>query len=206
MPFRRGGGWRAGSGPRVWDIVSPGAEFPVRVIRVVDGDSLFADYLGEDRRRLGVLTFEIRLFGIDAPELRRGLRPAQRGADEATSYLRSIALGREFTFRYFRRLDRRSRFLPWSEPRLLGILLRGRGRITVNREMLREGWAHCWVYEKARCLDIPPPGVLNGAGESQRDARENRRGIWAYPPEDRVLPDHYRNPRRRPSCRCRASG
>ena len=149
---------------------------------------------------------KIRLFGIDAPEPRRRGRPAQRGADEATSHLRRIALGQEFTFRYLRCLNRdsweRNSWGRWyrrrRKPRLLGILLRGRGHITVNREMIREGLAHYWVYEISRGLDAPPPGVLNGGPESQGEAQDNGRGLWAYPPEDRMLPDHYRNPRLRP--------
>ena len=186
--FRRRRAWR----PRVWEFYRPVSEFPVRVFRVIDGDSVMVACTGPEASGIYLPEFEVRLFGIDAPELERGRRPLQRGAVEAGEYLSEIALGREFTFRYLRHLEGRRRgFGRRGPPRLLGVLLRRRGLMSVNREMIQVGWAHRWVYT-GPLGRTPVPGVLNGAAAAERIARENSRGLWAYPPEDRMLPEDYR--------------
>lgn len=111
--------------------------------RVVDGDSIF---VGES---------EIRLFGIDAPELdqicTRASRSWQCGA-EAAAALRAVTAGRRIVCRA-RDRDRYGRTVAVCHA----------GEVDLGAAMIRRGFA-----------------VAYGAYDShEREAREARRGIWS---------------------------
>ncbi|MFO0990282.1 MAG: thermonuclease family protein [Alphaproteobacteria bacterium] len=111
--------------------------------RVIDGDSLM------------VAGSEIRLFGIDAPELRQTCTRAGRtwscGA-EAAQALRRMVAGRELVC-HPRERDRYDRTIATCRA----------GELDVSAAMVRGGYA-----------------VAYGAYETdEREAREARRGLWA---------------------------
>jgi endonuclease YncB( thermonuclease family) len=110
--------------------------------------------------------FRVRLYGIDAPEIRHGRQPGQpHGADakqalEGKVLLRNVLLEIRDVDRYKRRV---------------GVLRIGAR--DVNAEMVREGWT--WAYRE----------YLNGPYASEyldaeRVARDNRLGLWLeYKPQ-----------------------
>ena len=52
-----------------------------------------------------MLVFEVRLFGIDAPEKRNSWRPGQDGGLESRDHLNSLICDRALTFDYKVQLD-----------------------------------------------------------------------------------------------------
>lgn len=138
--------------------------FEGRVVRVKDGDSLIVERAGVKRRS------EIRLAGIDAPEL------AQPWGIQSRSALRRIAMGKQVRVEVTDR-DRYGRLVArlWV------------GRTHVNARMTAEG--HAWAF--SRYLDDPE--IRAG----QVAARKAGRGLWSLRPEDRLPPPAWRarNPR-----------
>jgi endonuclease YncB( thermonuclease family) len=127
------------------------APFPevrsAKIVRIRDGDSLVA--------LAGGVEIDVRLHGIDAPELGQAYgRRARRRAGE-------LAFGKEV------RLDARGTD-SWGR-RLAEVLLPD-GR-SLNRELVSEGLA--WWYRKyAEDADL---------ASREREARAARRGLWADP-------------------------
>ena len=155
----------------------------VKIRRIVDGDSLEAQYVGCYgwlRRR----PFTVRLYAIDAPEL------SQPGGTASRAHLQSLVrrggLRMELvdTDRYGRRV---------------ALLYRGRRgrRRSVNLAMVQDGMAHWYRRYGGREL---------GFERAEAEARARRRGIWRhragaqrpwdYRTEQRNRTDHRR--RRRP--------
>ena len=117
----------------------------VRVERVIDGDSLL---VARDRGLAGMLfgggTVEVRLFGIDAPEL------GQSFGFEARSALEGMSRG-PLTLKA-RSKDRYGR--------TVGTLMDSRGR-SVNLMMVEAGFAHAFTRL----------GTIRGVREAERRAR-----------------------------------
>ena len=122
--------------------------YRAQVSRVIDGDSLTV--------WAGDLQEEVRLYGIDAPEME------QPGADEARNALWRM-LGRQ-TF--------------WLEPqhtdpygRTVGIIYHQERhhRDSVNLRMVREGQAY--AYTRFGGMEL-------GIHQAEADARQGRRGSW----------------------------
>lgn len=141
-----------------------GKTLPIRILRVIDGDSL-------EVKRRGLFQcfdrpFQVRLFGIDAPELSQPL------GHEAKAQLERLCRGRL-------RLIVRS-----TDPyqRVVGIVERRRGRPSLNEEMVESGFAYHHVRFAPNAEDL--------AG-AEAKARADRRGIWGLeePPQ---LPWEYR--------------
>ena len=130
----------------------------VKIRRVVDGDSVEAQYgglLGMMRRR----PFPVRLYAIDAPEL------AQPNGAAARAHLQSLVGGGGSlrievmdTDRYGRRV---------------ALLYRGRGRRgrrnSVNAQMVQAGMAY-WYGRYG--------GQELGFDRVEAEARRRRRGVW----------------------------
>jgi micrococcal nuclease len=115
--------------------------------KVHDGDTL----------RCG--TESVRLFGVDAPEVRRGQTPAEPFAYEARDALVALTRGR-VGCRFVER-DRYGRFVGrcWSDL-----------APDVNAALIRSGFATEWLrYSKGAYKD------------AEADARHHRRGQWASP-------------------------
>lgn len=138
--------------------------FEGRVVRVKDGDSLLVQRADVKR------TSELRLAGIDAPEL------SQPWGIQSRSALRRFAQGSAVRVEVTDR-DRYGRLVArvWQ------------GRIYVNAEMTRQG--HAWAFDRY---------LADGAIRAgQREARAAGRGLWSLPPQDRLPPATWRerNPR-----------
>ncbi|MFN4071339.1 MAG: thermonuclease family protein [Thermus caldifontis] len=140
---------------------------PVRVVKVVDGDTLDLEGIGR-----------VRLIGIDAPESRMNHRAS--GPEElrlgkmATDYLRRLLGGRpvwvELDVRERDRYRRVLAYLYVEDPRgdwVYG----GRRFLQVNLEMVRAGWADPYTV---------PPNVRYAHLylEAAREARAKGRGMW----------------------------
>lgn len=135
---------------------------PATVTRVIDGDTFEVKVNGQKRK--------IRLYGIDAPELR------QPYGQEAKRYLTSFLLNREVLIEDMG-TDKYGR-----ETAIASIKM-GKSTILVNEELLRNGFAwHMTFFDKStHCLAWE---VI--AQEAQRD----KIGLWADP--NPVKPFEYR--------------
>jgi micrococcal nuclease len=133
--------------------------FEGKVFRVKDGDSLMV--FRPDVKR----TSEIRLAGIDAPEL------AQPWGVQARTALRRLADGKPVRVEVTDR-DRYGRLVArvWV------------GRTMVNAEMTRQG--NAWAFDRY----LKDPEIRAG----QELARREKRGLWALPPADRLPPPTWR--------------
>jgi len=124
-----------------------------KVTRVDDGDIITVVAEGSSN-------LEVRLYGIDTPEIRHGEEPGQPYGDTAKQVLTRTILGKTVTLEIWDiDLDRR----------MLGIVyLDGRN---VNKEMLLMGMA--WASH----LHISTPHTSEFFQAEQR-ARETKRGLW----------------------------
>jgi micrococcal nuclease len=124
----------------------------VEVVRVIDGDSVRVSVNG--RRD------EVRLIGIDAPEM--GQRPWGRRAKE---HLEDLLFGSSENPSIEYDVERRDKY-----GRLLAYVRTGDGRF-VNEEMLRDGFA---------VLFTVPPNVryMKEFRAAQESARDRGLGIW----------------------------
>lgn len=138
--------------------------FEGTVVRVKDGDSLMVERL--DVRR----TSEVRLAGIDAPEL------GQPWGIQSRTALRRMVLGDRVRVEVF---DRD------SYGRLVGKVWEG--RVLVNAEMTERG--HAWAFSRY----MRDRSIRAG----HEAARRAGRGLWGLPEKDRVPPATWRdrNPR-----------
>ena len=152
---------------------------PVRVINVVDGDTV--DVVPANARRGGEPT-RVRLWGIDAPEWQQPLGP------EATRALNEL-------FRDGRGVLRMEVFAYDQYARALGLLYwdrEGRGQ-SVNREMVRLGYAYASRYRQGQSFRKEL-----GFDAAEAEARRRRDGVWGLAGGERELPWAYRSRQRQP--------
>lgn len=136
------------------------AGFTGEVARVKDGDSILV-YRADVKR-----TSEVRLAGIDAPEL------AQPWGIQSRTAMRRLVLGKQVRVEVTDK-DRYNR--------LVGKVWQG--RTYVNAAMTAGG--HAWAYDRyLKDRDIR-------AGQDK--ARRDRLGLWALPPEQRLPPATWRD-------------
>jgi endonuclease YncB( thermonuclease family) len=140
-------------------IPAAATRFEGRVVGVKDGDSLLVHR--PDVKR----TSELRLAGIDAPEL------AQPWGIQSRSALRRLSQGSAVRVEVTDR-DRYGRLVArvWQ------------GRTYVNAEMTRQG--HAWAFDRY----LADSAIRAG----QREARAAKRGLWSLPPQDRLPPATWR--------------
>ncbi len=155
-------------------MVRVGETINVRVLRVVDGDTLEVKRLGF----WGWFTspFRVRLYGIDAPELRQGY------GRESTAALAELVQGS-------RRL--RMEVIDFDRyDRVVGLLYRkGQPRTnSVNVAMIRSG--HAYWYQRYGGRDL-------GFGAAEQEAKRAHRGVWASRTGDEAPPWEYRAAQRR---------
>lgn len=124
-----------------------------RVVHVADGDTLTV--ASRDRERM-----KVRLYGVDAPEVRHKETPGQRFGGEARQALRALTLGRSV------RVDVVEAD---THGRAVGLVYEA--GVNINLAMVRGGWA--WAYR--RYLAAPYASEFIDA---EREARANRRGLW----------------------------
>lgn len=133
--------------------------FTARVVRVKDGDSIVVER--HDVKRIS----EVRLAGIDAPEL------AQPWGIQARSGLRRIVLGKDVTVE----VTDRDRY-----GRLVGKVWLGKAY--VNAAMTLSG--NAWAFDRY----MPDKAIRAG----QEEARRRKRGLWGLPAEQQVPPASWR--------------
>lgn len=124
-----------------------------KVTRVTDGDTLIL-VTGEGTK------LKVRLYGIDAPEVRHEEVPGQPYGREARDALKELALGRNATLELVD-IDTHKRMV---------CIVRVSG-VDINREMVRSGFA--WAYR--RYLSAPYASVYIAA---EKEARNRRLGLW----------------------------
>ncbi|TPE62302.1 nuclease [Sandaracinobacter neustonicus] len=136
------------------------ASFTGEVVRVKDGDSILV--YRPDVKRIS----EVRLAGIDAPEL------AQPWGIQSRTAMRRLVLGKQVEVEVTDK-DRYNR--------LVGKVWQG--RIYVNAAMTEGG--HAWAYDRY----MKDRQIRAG----QDKARREKRGLWALPPEQRIVPAAWRD-------------
>lgn len=139
-------------------------EFEARVVRVKDGDSLLVERLPMKRIN------EIRLAGIDAPEL------AQPWGIQSRAALKRLIEGKHVRIEVTDR-DRYHRLVGkvWVD------------RTYVNAWMTRNG--HAWAFDRY----LEDKDIRAG----QIAARKEKRGLWTLPEREQIPPPTWRsrNPR-----------
>lgn len=138
--------------------------FEARVLRVKDGDSIMVERFPQKR------VSEVRLAGIDAPELGQPWGASSRAA------LRRLVDGRRVMVEVVDR-DRYGRLVS-------RVFV---GQVYVNAAMTGSG--NAWAF--ARYM---PDAAIRAGHEA---ARREGRGLWSLPPHQRVPPATWRetNPR-----------
>ena len=138
-------------------------DYPVDVLRVIDGDSVKVRLPGGDEH-------SVRMYGIDAPE------KDQRSGRESQDYLQRVVRSRrEWRLRVVD-VDRYQR--------LVGVLYPEGGSVrdSANHAMVEQGLAY-WYREYG--------GEELGFDDSERYAKRERAGVWAQ--KNSVKPwDHRR--------------
>jgi len=120
--------------------------------RVLDGDTLL---LLSDTK-----TIKVRLFGIDAPEIRRRIREGQPFGKEAQQALEKKVAGKKVA------ID----VIDVDKSRLvIGVVKTGERDI--DREMIEEGWA--WAYRQ----HLKEP-LASRYISAENKARKMRLGLW----------------------------
>lgn len=130
-----------------------------KVSRVIDGDTL--TLVTREGTKL-----RVRLYGIDAPEVRHEEMPGQPHGEEAKEALAAQVLGRGVTVEIVD-ID--------VHKRVVGIV--HRSGADINLEMVRGGYA--WAYR--RYLSAP---YASGYIEAENEARGRRAGLWKQPNPD----------------------
>lgn len=145
--------------------VAPLLTYEADALAVIDGDTIEATVAGR--------AAQLRLYGIDAPEL------AQAHGEEARAELRRLVAGRRLRISAID-VDRYQRLIAQVE-------VNGR---KVNEALLAGGFA--WAYRAY--LEEPETGRFCAAEAGARDAR---RGLWHDSPNRWDAPWDYRERQRR---------
>jgi micrococcal nuclease len=125
------------------------------VIRVVDGDTLQLD--GGER---------VRLIGVDTPETVHPNKPVGYFGKEASAFTKRMAEGKRARLEFD--VERTDRF-----GRTLAYVYLEDGTF-LNAEIIREGYGHAETRFPFRYLEQ--------FRAHEREAREQRRGLWAEGP------------------------
>ena len=124
------------------------------VERVVDGDTVIVSGLGS-----------VRLIGVDTPETVHPNGLVEAFGYEASTFLRELVLHQQVRIEYdIQRKDRYNRTLAY--------LYLQDGRF-VNAAIVREGFGHAYTQFPFRYLDE--------FRQLEREAREQKRGLWRDP-------------------------
>lgn len=141
-----------GGGSRPPSPAAPGERRgPVRVARVLDGDTLKLED-GET----------VRLIGVDAPETHHPELPVQRFGEEASDFLRNLVDGFEVVLE-MNPAEPRDKY-----GRTLAYVWKGES--LVNAEIIRRGYAYAYTR-------FPHPR-LEEFVEHEREARRAQYGLW----------------------------
>ena len=139
-------------------VFAPASHAYVRTIegfvtQISDGDTVTLEMRDGAKLR-------VRLYGIDAPEVRHDKKPGQPFSEEARWALAEKILRKNVILTVLEGEQHK---------RMVGII--SLGKRSINKEMVREGWA--WAYR--RHLRGPYVSEFINA---EREAREKKRGLW----------------------------
>jgi micrococcal nuclease len=138
--------------------VPAGGHLKARIVRDVDGDTVFARYSN------GAEGY-VRLIGIDTPEDVRPDTPVECGAKAAAGSMTAMAAGRPallVTDPSQDRFDRYGRLLAYVQV----------GGVDVGKRQIRRGWAMPYVYD-----DNPFRRYVTYLHQ-QIKAKSESRGVW----------------------------
>jgi len=127
------------------------AQDVVRVKRVVDGDTLLL-FNGE----------KVRLIGVDTPETKHPQKPVERFGKEAHLFTKKMVERKEVRLEYDQ--TRRDRF-----GRILAYVYLMDGTF-LNAEIIKQGYGFAYIKY--------PFKYMEEFGQYQREAMENKRGLW----------------------------
>jgi micrococcal nuclease len=123
----------------------------LRVKRVIDGDTLL---LANGER--------VRLIGVDTPETKHPQKPVQRFGKEAYLFTKRMVEGKEVRLEFdWQKRDKYGRLLAYV------YLSDG---IFLNAEIIKQGYG--FAYTRF------PFKYLEEFRQYEREARENKRGLW----------------------------
>jgi micrococcal nuclease len=140
---------------------TPAGDAAVKVVRVVDGDTIVVLLAGHNER--------VRLIGIDTPESVKPNTPVQCFALEASARTKAL-LPPGSAVKLVRDVELRDRY-----GRLLAYVYRASDNLFVNLSLARDGYASAYTY---------PPNVAH-AGDfvaAAAEARDAGRGLWSRCP------------------------
>ena len=121
------------------------------VKKVIDGDTIVLE--NEEH---------IRLIGVDTPELHHPRKPVQYFAKEAKEFTLRESLGKKVRLEYdWQRKDKYGRTLAYV------YLPEG---TCLNEEIIKQGYGHAYTRFPFKYLD--------SYRETEKQARENRKGLW----------------------------
>jgi len=127
------------------------AEEPARVKRAIDGDTLLLTN-GE----------RVRLIGVDTPETKHPRKPVQYFGKEAYLFTKRMVEGKDVRLEYdWQRRDKYGRILAY-------VYLRD--GTFLNAEIIKQGYG--FAYTRF------PFKYLEEFRKYEREARENRKGLW----------------------------
>jgi micrococcal nuclease len=129
------------------------------VIRVVDGDTI--------RISLDTKEETVRLLGVDTPELVDPRKPVQCFAKAASEETKKLLNGMSVSLEIDPTQGERDKY-----GRLLAYVILPDGT-NVSEYLIRNGFAHEYTYENN------PHRYQVQFREAQKEARENKRGLWA---------------------------
>lgn len=128
------------------------------VTRVVDGDTVILEQIGR-----------VRLIGVNTPETVDPRRAVERFGKESSLFLKRLLEGRRVRVEYD--WNRKDNF-----NRTLAYLYLPDGTF-VNAEIVRQGYGFAYTRFPFKHLET--------FKQHERDARENKRGLWAPDPPSR---------------------
>ncbi len=132
--------------------VLPAAAAPGQVVeRVVDGDTIIVEGVGR-----------VRLIGVDTPETVHPNRPVEFFGKEASAFTKGLLEGKRVRLEYDQ--EREDRY-----GRTLAYVYLDDGTF-VNAEIIRRGYGHAYTRFPFRHMEA--------FRQFEREARNNRRGLW----------------------------
>ena len=140
------------------------AEGMVHVVRVVDGDTIIVQPLGESSHFEDAPQARVRLLGIDAPESVKPNHPVEPFGPEAAEFAREFLSGGRAELRLDRRRkDQYERFLAY---------------VYVEDQMLNEALARAGL---ARASHYPgdSPQIARRLQDAEQEAQRAGVGIWS---------------------------
>src|SRR5262245_43641315 len=130
----------------------------LRAKRVVDGDTLVLQ-TGE----------RVRLIGVDTPETKRPNTPVEYFGREATEFTRRMVEGKRVRLEYDQANAVRGHKDNTRQKRTLAYVFLEDGTL-LNAEIIRQGYGHA--------LTRYPFSRMEEFRRLEREAREQRRGLW----------------------------